>query len=184
MTLITDVPVTDLVTNPAEIKKAQLGRRRERRTAEAITADMRYLCQQLNDTLAAGYGERPSINSPAALADIIRPLMTGLANEELWVALLNTRNRLIKLVRLYSGSLNTSLIRMAEVFREAIVENAAGIIVCHNHPTGDPSPSAEDVAVTRAMWETGKLLEIELMDHLIIGGSRFVSLKERGLGFG
>ena len=135
-------------------------------------------------SLGAGYGERPKIDSPASLADIVRPLMTGLPNEELWIALLNTRNGLIKLVRLYSGSLNTSLIRMAEIFREAIVENAAGIIVCHNHPTGDPSPSAEDVAVTRAMIETGKLLDITVLDHLVIGDSRFVSLKERGLGFG
>ena len=83
----------------------------------------------------------------------------------------------------YHGSLNTSLIRVAEVFSEAVKVNAAGIIVVHNHPSGDPSPSPEDVAVTRALVEAGKLLDIDVLDHLVIGQHRFVSLKERGLGF-
>jgi DNA repair protein RadC len=101
------------------------------------------------------------------------------------VLLLNTRNRLIGDPReVYHGSLNTSLIRNAEVFREAVRVNAAAILVAHNHPSGDPSPSPEDVAVTRSLVETGKILDIELLDHLVIGhAGKFVSLKERGLGF-
>lgn len=79
--------------------------------------------------------------------------------------------------------LNTSLIRVGEVFREAVKVNAAGLIVVHNHPSGDPSPSPEDVAVTRALIEAGKLLDVDVLDHLVIGRHRFVSLKERGLGF-
>ena len=79
--------------------------------------------------------------------------------------------------------LNTSLIRIGEVFREAVKANAAGLIVVHNHPSGDPAPSPEDVAVTRALVEAGKLLDVEVLDHLVIGRQRFVSLKERGLGF-
>ena len=83
----------------------------------------------------------------------------------------------------YHGSLNTSLIRVGEVFRDGIRANAAAIILSHNHPSGDPSPSPEDVAVTRAIVEAGKLLDIQCLDHLILGGTRHVSLKERGLGF-
>ena len=98
--------------------------------------------------------------------------------------LLDTRNRVIgEPVVLYHGSLNTSLIRVGEVFRDAIRANAAAIIIAHNHPSSDPSPSPEDVAVTRALVEAGKLLDIQCLDHVIVGGVRHVSLKERGLGF-
>jgi DNA repair protein RadC len=75
------------------------------------------------------------------------------------------------------------MIRVGELFREAVKQNAASIIVAHNHPSGDPSPSPDDVAVTRMMVEAGKLLDIAVHDHIIIGYNRFVSLKERGLGF-
>ena len=84
----------------------------------------------------------------------------------------------------FPPNLNTSMIRVGELFREAIKVNAAALIVAHNHPSGDPSPSPEDVAVTRALVEAGKLLDIDVLDHLVIGRYRFVSLKERGLGFG
>jgi DNA repair protein RadC len=83
----------------------------------------------------------------------------------------------------YHGSLNTSLIRVGEVFREALKANAAAIIVAHNHPSGDPAPSPEDVAVTRALVEAGKLLDCAVLDHLVVG-QRWTSMKERGLGFG
>ena len=100
--------------------------------------------------------------------------------------LLDTRNRVLGIHEVYKGSLNTSMIRVGEIFREAIRRNAAAIIAAHNHPSTDPSPSANDVDVTRQMVEAGKLLDIETLDHLIIGGTGqgFVSLKERGLGFG
>jgi DNA repair protein RadC len=83
----------------------------------------------------------------------------------------------------YVGSLNTTWVRVSEVFRDAIRQNAAALIVAHNHPSGDPSPSPEDVALTREIISAGKLLDIEVLDHLIIGHQRFVSLKERGLAF-
>jgi DNA repair protein RadC len=99
--------------------------------------------------------------------------------------MLDTRNRLVSQpVEIYRGSLNKSMIRVGELFREAIRWNAASIIMAHNHPSGDPSPSPDDVAVTRLIVEAGKLLDIPLHDHLVLGaGSRFVSLKERALGF-
>lgn len=129
--------------------------------------------------------EKPIISSPADAANLLMYDMAALDQEYLFVVLLDTRNRVIgKPIEVYHGSLNTSLIRVGEVFREAVRVNAAGLIVAHNHPSGDPSPSPEDVAVTRALVEAGKLLDIDVLDHLVIGRYRFVSLKERGLGFG
>lgn len=127
----------------------------------------------------------PLMSSPADCAAILLPLLQDKDQEYLYVLNLNTRNRLIgQPIQIYHGSLNTSLIRVSEVFRDAIRLNAASIIVAHNHPSGDPSPSPEDVAVTRMLIEAGKLLDIEMLDHIVCGGQqRFVSLKDRGLGF-
>jgi len=129
--------------------------------------------------------ERLAINSPADAANLLMYQLAAVDQEYLYVILLDTRNRLIgPPLEVYHGSLNTSLIRIGEVFREAIKANAAALIVAHNHPSGDPSPSPEDVAVTRSMVEAGRMLDIEVLDHLVIGRHRFISLKERGLGFG
>lgn len=132
---------------------------------------------------AAEPGERPIIQSPAQAAELLMYEMGALEKEHLRVLLLDTRNRLQRIVEVYRGSLNSSLIRIAEVFRDAVRSNAASIIVAHNHPSGDPSPSPEDVAVTKALIEAGKLLDIEVLDHLIIGRGRFVSIKSKGLAF-
>lgn len=132
---------------------------------------------------AAEPGERPTIQSPAQAAELLMYEMGALEKEHLRVLLLDTRNRLQRIVEVYRGSLNSSLIRIAEVFRDAVRSNAASIIVVHNHPSGDPSPSPEDVAVTKALIEAGKLLDIEVLDHLIIGRGRFVSIKSKGLAF-
>lgn len=130
--------------------------------------------------------ERVQINSPADAATVLRPYFLGQEQEFVYVLMLDTRNRVIgQPVQVYRGSLNTSMIRVGELYREAIRWNAAAIIMAHGHPSGDPSPSPDDVAVTRLVVEAGKLLDIPAHDHLILGGgSRFVSLKERGLGFG
>jgi DNA repair protein RadC len=127
--------------------------------------------------------ERPVVTSPAIVADLVMYEMSKLEVEQLRVVLLDTRHRVIKIITLYQGTVNSSNVRVAEVFRDAIRENATSIIVIHNHPTGDPSPSPEDICVTRSIQNTGKLMDIMLLDHLIIGGGRFVSLKERRLGF-
>jgi len=126
---------------------------------------------------------KPAIHSPADAADLVRYEMSALEQEHLRALLLDTRNCVIGVEEIYRGSLNSSHIRVGEVFKEAIRRNAAAIIVVHNHPSGDPAPSPEDVAVTKALMEAGHLLDIQLLDHLIIAGGRFVSLKERGLGF-
>jgi len=128
-------------------------------------------------------GERPVINSPSDAAALVQYEMSLLEVEHLRVLLLDTRNRVLDIVEVYSGSVNSSQVRVAEVFRPAIQRNSPAIICCHNHPSADPTPSPDDVAVTRAMAQAGKLLDISLLDHLVIGGSRWISLKERGLGF-
>jgi DNA repair protein RadC len=126
---------------------------------------------------------RPTVRSPADLANLLLPEMAYLQQEHLRVVLLNTKNQVLAAPEIYVGSLNSSVVRVAEVFREAIRQNSAALIVVHNHPSGDPTPSPEDVQVTRQIAEAGALLDIEVLDHLVIGHQRYVSLKERGLGF-
>lgn len=127
--------------------------------------------------------ERPSINSPADAASLVQYEMSALEQEHLRVMLLDRRNRVLETVEVYKGSVNSSQVRVGEIFKEAVRKNASALIVIHNHPSGDPTPSPDDVAVTRAIVQAGKLLDVEVLDHLVIGQGRWVSLKERGLGF-
>lgn len=128
--------------------------------------------------------ERPAIHSPADAAMLVQYEMSALEQEVLKVILLDSRNRVLDIAELYRGSLNSSQVRVGELFRPAIRRNSAAIIIVHNHPSGDPAPSPDDVAITRAIVQAGKLLDIDVLDHLVIGKGRFVSMKERGLGFG
>ncbi len=128
--------------------------------------------------------ERPAINAPSDVAAIVQYEMAALEQEELWVILLDTRNRVMGIDKVYKGSVNCSQVRVSEVFREAIRRNATAIVITHNHPSTDPTPSSDDTALTRSLVSTGKMLDISVLDHIVIGaGGRFVSLKERGLGF-
>jgi DNA repair protein RadC len=128
--------------------------------------------------------ERYRITAPADAASLLLNEMNGLEQEHLVVITLDTKNRVLSQETLYVGNVKTSLIRVAEVFRPAIRQNAPAIIISHNHPSGDPDPSPEDVRVTRQIVEAGRLLDIDVLDHLVIGDHRYISLKERGLGFG
>ena len=128
--------------------------------------------------------EKAAIHSPADAAALVEYEMSSFPQEHLWVIILDTRNRLIHIERLYQGSLNSSTVRVGEVFRGAIQKNGASVIVVHNHPSGDPAPSPEDINLTRSLVQAGKLMDIEVLDHLVIGRGKYVSLKERGLGFG
>ncbi len=127
--------------------------------------------------------ERPQVRSPEDAANLILLEMAFLAQEHLRVILLDTKNHVQSIPTVYVGNVNTALIRVSEVFREAVRCNAPSLIVAHNHPSGDPTPSPEDVQVTEQIVQAGKLLDIDVLDHLIIGHQRYVSLKERGLGF-
>jgi len=128
--------------------------------------------------------EAVTIHSPQDAADLVMYDMVALEQEELRVILLDTRNRVIKIEEVYRGSLNASQVRVGELFKSAVKRSAASLIVVHNHPSGDPTPSPDDIAITRAIIQAGKLMDVEVLDHLIIGRGRFISLKERGLGFG
>ena len=127
--------------------------------------------------------DRPTVASPADAANLLMTEMTFLEQEHLRLILLDTRNHVLSTPTIYVGSLNTSVLRVGELFRSAIKENAAALIVAHNHPSGDPAPSPEDVRVTSQIVNAGQLLDIDVLDHIIIGRQKFVSLKERGLGF-
>ncbi|MCP5096702.1 MAG: JAB domain-containing protein [Chloroflexi bacterium] len=133
--------------------------------------------------MATAPQERARITSPSDAANLLMSEMSLLEQEHLRVILLDTRNGVLSTPTIYIGSLNTSIVRVGELFKAAIKENAAAMIVAHNHPSGDPAPSPEDIRVTRQLVQAGKLLDIEVLDHVVIGHHKFVSLKERGLGF-
>ncbi len=152
------------------------------RRAEQIREKLNRIREELNTIYSAHPAERTRIDCPEDAADLLTAFLRGLPQEEFWVIPLDTRNGVIKLHRLYQGTLNAASIRVAEVFRVAILCNAASVIVAHNHPSGDPIPSPEDVQLTRILRQAGELLDIPLVDHIIVG-DQWVSLRQRGLGF-
>ena len=123
--------------------------------------------------------EKYQIISPADAARLVMPEMAYLDHEQVRVIVLDTKNQVVSDSVLYQGTANSSVQRAAEIFRPAIIRNCPSIIVCHNHCSGDPTPSQEDIPVTKQLVAAGQLLDVELIDHLIIGGHKFVSLKER-----
>ena len=129
--------------------------------------------------------DKNRISSPQDVDNILRPLMERLNQEQLRVLVLDTRKGTLENFMVYQVTVNNSSIRPAEILRPAVLANVPNIIVAHNHPSGDPQPSPEDTAATRDIRATGKLLDIELLDHIVIGANgRFASMKENGLGFG
>ena len=149
-------------------------------TAAALQAALELGRRLLNEALP----NKRQIRSPDDAAQILIPLIAHQEQEHFVVLYLNTRNCVTNEEILYKGSLNTSVVRIAEVFRGAIRRNCASVLIAHNHPSGDTEPSPEDVALTRRLVEAGKLLDVAVLDHLIIGTHHgFVSLHERGLGF-
>jgi len=155
----------------------------ERGMGEAKTSQLKAAIELGRRMLLSSPEDRFLVRSPSDVAQLLMSEMAHLQQEHFQVLYLDTRNRLLGSETVYVGSLNASHIRVAEVFRDAVKRNCAAIIVAHNHPSGDPTPSPEDVEVTRQLVAAGNLLDIEVLDHLIIGQQRFVSLRERGLGF-
>ncbi|MCC6935416.1 MAG: DNA repair protein RadC [Thermomicrobiales bacterium] len=127
--------------------------------------------------------ERAQIRGPEDLAVLFQPMMVALEHEELRVAVLDTKHRLARVVTVYQGSVNSAQVRVAEVFREAVRANSPAIAIAHNHPSGDPTPSSADITLTAELARAAALLDIDLIDHLIIGDGRWVSLRRLGLGF-
>jgi DNA repair protein RadC len=122
--------------------------------------------------------ERPYVRSPADVMHLIGAEMALLDQEHLRVVLVNTRNQLIRMEEVYVGNVSMALVRTSELFREAVRQNAPSLILVHNHPSGDPTPSPDDVSMTKRAIEAGNQLDIEVMDHIIIGDRRFASLKQ------
>jgi DNA repair protein RadC len=125
--------------------------------------------------------QAPRIGSPADVARLMGPRLRDLSVEEFHLLALDTRARLLRDVLVTRGLLDASLVHPREVFRPAIAEAAAGIILVHNHPSGDPTPSAEDRAVTRQLVAAGQLLDLPVHDHVIVAGDRHVSFATAGL---
>jgi DNA repair protein RadC len=156
---------------------------REKGIGQAKAVQVKAALELGRRLLVAAPHERPQVRAPADAANLLMAEMSLLSQEHLRTVLLDTRNRVLSVPTIYVGSLNTAQVRVGEMFREAIRANCAAMIVVHNHPSGDPTPSPEDIQVTRMIVDAGALLNIDVLDHLIIGRQRFVSLKERGLGF-
>lgn len=150
---------------------------------EAKACQLKAALEMGRRLLLAQPEERLQVRQPSDLAPLLLLEMAPLDHEVLRVVLLNTKNQVIKFSDVYHGSLNSSLVRVGEVFKEAVRVNAAAMIVAHNHPSGDPTPSPEDARVTEQIVAAGKLLEIEVLDHLVIGERTWVSLREKRLGF-
>lgn len=133
---------------------------------------------ELARRLNAPSGGKQQIRCSADALRVVHSELAYLDHEELRLLVLDTKNQVVANLLMYQGTVNSSVLRIAELFRPAIVRNCPHILVCHNHPSGDPTPSPEDLEVTRQLVEAGKLLDIEVLDHLIIGSQRYHSLKE------
>ena len=126
---------------------------------------------------------RWTIRSPHDVADRLLLQMGRLEREELRVVLLNTKNVVLRVVTVYQGNVSSSLVRVGELFRDAVRLNASGLILVHNHPSGDPTPSPDDLHLTAEALVAGRLLDIDVLDHLVVGHDAWVSLRDRGVSF-
>jgi len=162
-------------TSPEEIAQIHgIGRAKAAKIVASLELGFRLTTSAL--------AERPQIYSAKDVIQLMRD-MGILTQEHVRVMLLDSSKRLITTKTLYIGTVNTAVIRVAEVFREAVLRNSPSIILIHNHPSGDKSPSPEDINLTRALVSAGKIMDIQVMDHIIIAGHEWTSLREIGLGF-
>ena len=156
---------------------------REKGMGEAKAAELQAAFQLAFRLQKLDPEERLIVRSPQEVQGLLGTEMGLLDQEHLRVILLNTRNQVMAVTEVYKGNVSSAVVRTAEVFREAIRQNAPSIILVHNHPSGDPAPSPDDVAMTKGVIAAGRLLEIEVLDHVIIGDHRIASLKLLGLAF-
>jgi DNA repair protein RadC len=150
---------------------------------EAKAAQLHAALELGRRVVAAQPEERAMIRFPGDVANLLLGEMGLLDQEHLRVLLLNTRNQVLATHEVYHGNVNTAVVRIGELFREALRQNAPCIILVHNHPSGDPTPSSEDVSMTRQAIEAGELLDIEVLDHIVIAHGKFVSMKETKVAF-
>ncbi len=124
--------------------------------------------------------QRPEVTSPEAAAELLVPRLAGRDRERCVAALLDTKHRLLDLVTVSVGSIDHTFMSPREVFRDALLANASALVLGHNHPSGDPEPSRDDIALTRRLVRAGEVVGVDLLDHLVVGGDRWVSLARRG----
>ena len=129
------------------------------------------------------YDVRKKIQSPNDIFNIAQNVIHAneYTEENLWLITLDTKNNITGIFTVSTGSLNSTIVHPREIFKRAVLQNAASIIICHNHPSGDPAPSQEDINITKRIYDAGKILGIELLDHIIIGDNKYTSLKEKGV---
>ncbi len=156
---------------------------RIRGVGEAKAARLKAALELASRVAALSPEQRPQITSPDDLVNLVGVEMAALDQEQLRVVLLDTKHRVLGVRTVYQGTVNEARVRIAEVFRVAIRHNAVALVAVHNHPSGDPTPSAADVTLTAELARAGSLLDVEVLDHLIIGQGRHVSLRRLGLGF-
>jgi DNA repair protein RadC len=149
----------------------------------AKAAKLKATLEIASRVLALNPDDRPQITAPDDIVNLIGIEMAALEHEQLRVVILDSKHRVQSIKMIYQGSVNQAQIRISEIFRSAIRMNAVAIVIVHNHPSGDPTPSAADIALTAEVAKAGALLDIEVLDHLIIGHGRHTSLRRLGLGF-
>jgi len=129
------------------------------------------------------YDIQKKVQNPKDIFNIAQKVIRAneYAEENLWLVTLDVKNNITGIFTVSTGTLNSSIVHPREVFKRAVLQNSASIIICHNHPSGDPAPSQEDINITKRIYEAGKILGIELLDHVIIGDNKYTSLKEKGI---
>jgi DNA repair protein RadC len=155
----------------------------QRGMGEAKAAQVKAALELGRRLLSSQPEERATVRSPQDVANLLLAEMGLLEQEHLRVVLLNSKNQVLAMPEVYRGSVNSAQVRVSELFRDAIREGCPAVIVVHNHPSGDPTPSRDDIDLTRQLVEAGKLLNIDVLDHVVIARKGIVSLCEQGLGF-
>ncbi len=155
----------------------------ERGLGEAKAAELKAALELGKRLAASSADERPVITSSRDVANLLLVEMGMLEQESLRTLLLNGKNAVLATSEVVRGSVNAAQVRVAELFREPVRRNAVAIILVHNHPSGDPGPSADDIAITKEAVRAGQLLGIEVLDHVIMGQGRYISMREHHIGF-
>jgi DNA repair protein RadC len=149
--------------------------------ASGTVTDLPVTCPSCAPAMFVVAADRPEVTSPEAAAEILVPPLRGRDRERCVVALLDTKHRLLDVVTVSVGSIDHTFMAPREVFRDALLANASALVLAHNHPSGDPDPSRDDELVTRRLVRAGELVGVEVLDHLVVGGDRWVSLARRGV---
>jgi DNA repair protein RadC len=155
----------------------------ERGLGEAKAAQVQAALELGKRLAATQPEERPTVRFPEDVANLLQAEMALLEQEHLRVLLLNTRNQLLGKAEVYRGSVHTAVVRIGELFREALRQNAPAVILVHNHPSGDPTPSPDDMAMTKQAIAAGELLDVEVLDHIVIAHGGYSSMKRLKAGF-